>query len=575
MLSIAKIRHGGERYYFASLVAEERHAGLREAPGRYLGSGAAELGLSGTVELAEFSRLLAGEHPRDQKVTLAASHRRVQIVAFDCTFSAPKAVSVLERLAPEELASPARRAHEQAVSSALSYLEREAAVVRRQVDGARVSIAASGVTAAAFVHHTSRAPDPHLHSHVVIANLARDAEGRYSALDARRLFRELGVVGALYEAEMRFLLSAELGVRWRREEHGGIDLVGITRATREVFSRRSAAIAEHLAQGGWSSPKAAAIAALRTRPPKDRETPLEDLEAPWRAQAARSGLAASRWRRVAPERPLTPRIDGAVALASIDGAFARSDLLVEMARHALGGAPVSALEAEADRLLALDDVRLLGASSLSLRGPTRRLPVGMRVPHYRREGAIADERRLRQALGRGSEVVEGPRGLAGCGLVVLEMASGKGEERLFELIAKTRRSGVALHAWGADELARAWLEARGVAAPALVAPMASARSVTVLVGADRACLSVLRALAEQARATGADVALVLDVAPAGAPGSQRALLRLVAQRLGADLGHAARAADAPQSWRGELRAPRRSAGVMERLEQSEGWQRWR
>lgn len=571
MLSIAKIRHGGERYYFASLVAEERQAGLREAPGTYLGAGAAELGLSGTVELGEFSRLLAGEHPREPTVTLSASHHRVEIVAFDCTFSAPKAVSVLERLAPSELASPARHAHERAVGSALAYLEREAAVVRRQIEGDRVAVAANGVIAAGFVHHTSRAPDPHLHTHVVIANLARDPSGRYSALDARRLFRELAAARSLYEAELRFLLSTELGVRWRQAEHGGIDLVGITAATRAAFSRRSAAIAEHLAQGGWSSPRAAALAALRTRPPKDRETALEDLETPWRAQAARSGLAASRWRRVAPERPVTPKIDGAAALAGIDGPFSRSDLLVAIARQALGGAPVAALEEEADRLLALDGIRRIEPSALLLRGPGRRFPVGMRVPRYRREGAIQDERRLRELLRPAPALLDGPRGLAGGGLVVLEVASAAGAERLCELMATTRRSGVALHAWGADDAARAWLERRGVASPALAVPMASARSVTVLLGADRARLSQLRALAEQAQRKEADVVLVIDATPGAAPGSQRAVLRQVAQRLESGPYRGDRGKEMSRG-RGELVGLRRS---VERLEQSEGWQRWR
>lgn len=572
MLSIAKIPHGGERYYFASLAAEERHAGLREAPGIYRGAGAAELGLGGTVELAEFSRLLAGEHPTDRAVKLSASHQRVEIAAFDCTFSAPKAVSVLERLAPRDLASPTQRAHERAVASALSYLEREAAIVRRQIEGERVAVPANGVIAAVFVHHISRAPDPHLHSHVVIANLARGPEGRYSALDARRLFCELATAGSLYEAELRFSLSTELGVRWRRAERGGIDLVGITATTRAAFSRRSAAIAEDLKQGGWSSPKAAALAALRTRPPKDRETPLEDLERPWRAQGARSGLATSRWRRVAPQRPVAPKLDGAITLASIDGAFSRSDLLAAIARQAIGGAPVALLEAEVDRLLALKEIRHIGPGALSLRGPGRRLPVGVVVPRYRRQGAIEDERRLRELLQPAPGIIEDRRGLAGCGLIVLEMASLKGEERLCELMATTRRSGVAVHAWGADEAARAWLERQGVAAPALVAPMASLRSVTLLVAADRARLSLLAALAEQARAKGADVALIIDATPGRAPGSQRAVLRQVAQHLEAGLGRSDLGTEGLGRRRGEPFGPQRTVRRIERLEQREGWE---
>ena len=85
-------------------------------------------------------------------------------------------------------------------AEALGYLERVAAHGRRGAGGA-VSIEGSGFIAAAFRHRTSRAGDPQLHTHVLIANLVEGVDGRWSALDGRAIYqhaqdRRLPVRGA-------------------------------------------------------------------------------------------------------------------------------------------------------------------------------------------------------------------------------------------------------------------------------------------------------------------------------------------------------------------------------------------
>jgi conjugative relaxase-like TrwC/TraI family protein len=48
---------------------------------------------------------------------------------------------------------------------------------------------AEGFVAAAFRHRTSRAGDPHLHTHVLVPNLVFSPQDeRWSALDARPLY---------------------------------------------------------------------------------------------------------------------------------------------------------------------------------------------------------------------------------------------------------------------------------------------------------------------------------------------------------------------------------------------------
>ena len=132
----------------------------------------------------------------------------------------------------------------------------------RQCVGAPPSaVAAGGFVAAAFLHRTSRAPDPHLHSHVLVANLAPGPDERWSALDARGLFLELRTARDLYETQLRSELTTRLGVSWRELQGSWADLAGIDPAVRRAFSRRSAEIEADLRQSGRSGPRAARLAA--------------------------------------------------------------------------------------------------------------------------------------------------------------------------------------------------------------------------------------------------------------------------------------------------------------------------
>ena len=166
MLSVAKLARGREEYYLATLASGRAEpGGLIEPEGRWLGRSAGTLGLSGTVDGPALRALLAGVDPASGEV-LSARHERVRVAAYDCTCSTPKSVSLLHALGPEEVRTQVRAGHEEAAEAALGYLERRGARVRRSLcrGEAAVSIPAGGFVAAAFLHRTSRAPDPHLHS---------------------------------------------------------------------------------------------------------------------------------------------------------------------------------------------------------------------------------------------------------------------------------------------------------------------------------------------------------------------------------------------------------------------------
>ena len=101
MLTIAKLggSDGASRSptYYTSVVAsgqEDYYAGRGEAPGEWIGQGAAELGLSGEVGADDLAALMAGRVPGSGEELRRPLGERA-VVGFDLTFSAPKSVSVL------------------------------------------------------------------------------------------------------------------------------------------------------------------------------------------------------------------------------------------------------------------------------------------------------------------------------------------------------------------------------------------------------------------------------------------------------------------------------------------------
>ena len=76
-----------------------------------------------------------------------------------------------------EVSNEVRNAADAAVRASVQVLEQVACRVRRGAGGHTV-LDGDGFVGAAFRHRTSRAGDPHLHTHVVIANMAHAPERR-------------------------------------------------------------------------------------------------------------------------------------------------------------------------------------------------------------------------------------------------------------------------------------------------------------------------------------------------------------------------------------------------------------
>jgi conjugative relaxase-like TrwC/TraI family protein len=365
MLSIGKLAKGQEGYYLDAVARGVEDYYLEgEAPGRWLAAGTSLLGLEGEVDADALAAVLDGRDPTSGIPLRSSQGGRVP--GFDLTFRAPKSVSVVFGLAEAEIAAVVAEAHDLAVDAALGYLERYATWTRRGHGGIQ-QIRGDGLVAAAFRHRTSRAGDPHLHTHVLVANTVRGTDGRWSTIDARHFYWHSKTAGYLYEAHLRSELTARLGVRWTKAIEGIADIEGVPLDVLGAFSTRRAEIEERLAIGGWSSPRAAEIAALTTRKVKKHDVDPTTLRSRWRDQAREMGFGPQQLAAVMDQQPVDQRdladvraIEAALlsptGLTRQSSSFDRRNVLNGVAERRRNGASVAHIKAIADRLLCHADV---------------------------------------------------------------------------------------------------------------------------------------------------------------------------------------------------------------------------
>ena len=312
MLSIAKLRVGQEAYTLAGVAQslDDYYTGRGEADGLWIGVGAERLGLDGPVSADDLRAVLAGIAPGTGGLTpngetLRTHPRRVP--GFDLTFKAPKSVSVLYAVTDDpRVQGQIIEAGEAAVRQTVAWLEREAIRVRRgsgdaaylnylaardpaAAEAAKVRVLPGrGVVAAVFRHRTSRAGDPLLHWHTLVANLVEGPDGRWGAFVHPELYRSVRAVGELFQTALRDELTDRLGLQWRPGRHVP-EVAGVPQSLCEVFSKRAAEIDAWLeATGNPNDPQGRQAAVLATRRGKP-EVEGERFDVAWKAAAVEAG----------------------------------------------------------------------------------------------------------------------------------------------------------------------------------------------------------------------------------------------------------------------------------------------
>jgi len=384
------VREGGHGYYVDDLVPGRAEGTLvaGEARGTWSGSGAASLGLEGAVEAGAFAALLGGCDPASARALRTRRGDR-NVAGYDLTFCAPKSVSLLHLLAPREIAGEVGAAHGAAVAEALGYLERVAIGVRRARGGQVTLLPSTGAAAGEFVHRTSRALDPHLHTHLVVANVAQGVDGMWSAVDSRRVHAHLRAGQGIYHARLRFEITDRLGAGWEVHRSGLGDVVGVDGRLRHLFSQRAADMDEYVhrrtapaRRGPWGR-----AAFHATRPDKDRDRTVDALRSEWKQRATEFGFDLGDLTRVvgletrAAPGPVIDRARVSVRLDELSTtrrSLAQRDLVAVVSAASLRGATARMIESAATAMAEASGPPASGRDRLGSTGRSERRRAGDR-----------------------------------------------------------------------------------------------------------------------------------------------------------------------------------------------------
>lgn len=222
---------------------------------------------------------------------------RHTVAGYDLTFTAPKSFSILWGLADDQTRTALYDAHCAALASALQFVEHSVIRTRVGAAGCR-QVRTRGMVAAAFDHWDSRAGDPNLHTHVVIANKVQGSDGMWRSLDGRTVHAATVTVSELYDALLADEVTRRLGATWSLRDRGerrnrAFELDGVGDDLLAEFSSRSEQI--HCAEQRWTeefterrgrapsrteTTRARQHLTRETRPPKVVRA-LRDLLADW------------------------------------------------------------------------------------------------------------------------------------------------------------------------------------------------------------------------------------------------------------------------------------------------------
>ncbi len=306
-----------------------------EPAGVWHGKGAELLGLEGKIVDGEFLKIMAGSHPRRRgDVPLGRVYGEKSVRGFDITASAPKSVSTMFAIGDDATRRHVLAAHDTAVAAMLEWVETHAHT-RYRIDGQVAVVDAEGIIAATFRQHTSRALDPQLHTHVVIANRVRSDDKRWLALDARTLKLDQRTLSAIYHYTLRSELTSRLSVDWQPVVNGIAEIAGMNDAVLEEFSARTAGVRRRIDEKldrfidtfdrdptpreRWRLEREAVV---DSRPPKAHDIDAATLHDGWRSQVEALGLDP---------RQVVEQVVDWVAPHEIDG-----EVLFKACRQAIG-----------------------------------------------------------------------------------------------------------------------------------------------------------------------------------------------------------------------------------------------
>ena len=246
MFTMAKIKDGST-YLKNHLSANDYYCEEEKTYGEWVGIGSEILGIKGNQigpQDAVFESLRKNLNPNTQK-RLTQRNKIGRIAFYDFQLSAPKSISIMGSMIDDQAL---REAHARAAKVAFQELESLAAKQGENLKGGGKSKSTTGnVIAAKFEHDTSRALDPQIHTHFVVANATFDPKtGKCFGLETEFMCRAIRYCGLVYTNELARIVQ-EIGYTLREsvDKKGNlktIEIAGVSDEICKTYSKRRAEV---------------------------------------------------------------------------------------------------------------------------------------------------------------------------------------------------------------------------------------------------------------------------------------------------------------------------------------------
>lgn len=280
-----------EAYYF------DRDVVYQQSDARYLGTGAATLGIEGKGIGEEFALLIRGFSPDGEKLAQRKSLSDDKAIAgTDLPLTLPKSWSLLALVDPE-----LRQAALESAKNVAQAIGANGWIEGRQTLDGKTERVSGKMVAAVFPHSTSRENDAHFHIHSVFLNMVQRPDGSWSTLENHSLFEHSKEIRQLFLSEFAASSAAQkYGIELSIDRGGTVipEAAGFSEAAKELFSKRHNEIHNadalrarlqekmpHLNQEDLET-----LVQLSTRNAKNKDLTEADLLKSHREQLAAAGL---------------------------------------------------------------------------------------------------------------------------------------------------------------------------------------------------------------------------------------------------------------------------------------------
>lgn len=280
-----------EDYYY------DRDAIYSQSESRYIGTGAAALGIEGKGIGEEFSLIIRGFSPDGEKLAQKKNLPDDKAVAgTDIVFTVPKSWSLLALLDPS-----LRQANIEAAHETMRWIEAQGWVRGRQtIDGVKVEVVGKMLGMVA-PHGASRENDAHIHAHGFIANTVERPDGTHCTLENRAIFDHSKEIRQYHLSQFAAKEAVQkYGVELWVDRGGTVipEAAGFSDQVIELFSKRHGEIhsADKMRERlldkmpNLSPEKLETLVQLGTRKAKNKDLTEADLIKSHRDQLAAAGL---------------------------------------------------------------------------------------------------------------------------------------------------------------------------------------------------------------------------------------------------------------------------------------------